>query len=239
MNRLDKLIKLKLLPVRLDRRITTARLDLLNWKFILLISVRAACFAYFIYFLIVEYPTPAWTTHTILTFIYMIFGIAAPSIFPFQMAAAFIKYSPYSHAIDINLTSFQFFGILCLVALFTLGADLVVLPMLIASTSTIITSKTVAVCVAIGISNCMGFVEQSVCLSIVGSWTNDMIEHCNKVLNMTRPKINDLQGVLGRYEAFKAAIDNFVFVLFSCVQVVTIIAFSVGTKGKKIFENIA
>lgn len=193
--------------------------------------MRLGLFGFFLYYNLFECPPDNWNSHSMVTVIFTAFGMIATLKFPFLLSIAFVRYAPYSLNIRTGLTGLQAGVLPLIIIMFFGGFDLVVLPTFLTCSSSM--WCTIGICLTVTASNIMGCIEQGICHSIFGSWMNEMIENCKAVLTKKNPTIGEIQSILHQYETLEFALEHFLFLLFTSLQIVAILAFSVGIKGKR------
>ena len=185
--------------------------------------------AVFAYYNIVECPPATWDNPSMATFVFMLLGLPATITWDIAMADAFVKYHPYSLETKVGVTTYQiiFQGLFSI--FFMAGLDPLIVPQaLVCSTQPLYHYKMIA---ALFVNNIMGCPEQFYAIILQFSWLNDLIFNCKTVLAKPSPSLEEIKAVLAQYEQLKDSVQWFLLMLYTPLQIFTIFAFFVGTRG--------
>ena len=180
------------------------------------------------YYNIVVCPPESWSIRSLVAFLFIISVSGVTLTFPLVIGEAFVRYKPFSLKCKVGSTRQQWITLILTLLLFYGGMNTVFVPTVLKCPSQTFNIAIFGVMLLIFI---MGSIEQFISLNMIYSWLNDVVYTGKAILNKEFPNLLEIQEIINQYEALRYSVDRFIFSMYLCLQLTTILVFYVGTEG--------
>lgn len=192
-------------------------------------SNRFSLSGLFVYYNVAVCPPESWSAHSFATFIFMLMAVQGSLLFLPMTAEGMVRYQPFSLKCNAETTK-------CLLMFLVLATLLVLFGMNLVFALRVLKCSSQAFNIAISATmlpiNIMSFIEQVMSFHMVFLWLNDIINNGKALLEKELPSLAEIKDILNQYETLKYSVDRMIFITYLCLQLVTILAFYIGTEGK-------